>query len=157
SHGSVRDRSGRGARVNALVTDGDQRPALAITRSLGRRGIGVIVGEERATSLSSASRYCVGHVTYPSPYTSPAAFQRFLLDFIKRHRVDVVVPTTDVTTSAVARCHAAIRRRSAAAVASFDAFERVTDKWSLIQTAAACGIPVPQTERLENGGDLEAV
>jgi len=38
--------------LTALVTDGDERPALAIVRSLARRGVTVIVGEQRATSLA---------------------------------------------------------------------------------------------------------
>ena len=54
-------------RMTVFVTDGDERPALAITRSLGRRGVSVLVGEERPVSLASSSRYCVRHVTYPSP------------------------------------------------------------------------------------------
>ena len=53
--------------MKALVTDGDQRPALAIVRSLGRRGVSVLVGAEHAVSLASSSKYCVRHVTYPSP------------------------------------------------------------------------------------------
>ena len=35
----------------AFVTDGDQRPALALTRSLGRRGICVLVGAEQSDRL----------------------------------------------------------------------------------------------------------
>ena len=58
-------------RMTAFVTDGDQRPALAITRSLGQRGVSVLVGAEQPVSLASASKYCVRHVTYPSPYRHP--------------------------------------------------------------------------------------
>src|SRR5262249_2842182 len=145
------------ARMNAFVTDGDQRPALAITRSLGRQGVEVIVGEERGSSLASASRYCVRHVTYPSPYTEPEAFRRYLLDFVAENRIDVVVPVTDVTTFAVTRDQDVIRRRSAIAVAPFPAFELVRDKWSVLQRAQACGIDVPRTEFVENAGALESV
>ena len=51
--------------MKVLVTDGRQRPALAIVRSLGRRGVPVLVGAEAPTSLASSSKYCEGHVTYP--------------------------------------------------------------------------------------------
>ncbi len=61
--------------LTAFVTDGDQRPALAITRSLGRRGVAVVVGSERPHSLASASKYCARHVTYPSPIRHPGAFE----------------------------------------------------------------------------------
>ena len=52
--------------MNVLVTDGNQRAALAITRSLGRRGATVIVGEESEHCLAGSSRYCTRRVTYPS-------------------------------------------------------------------------------------------
>jgi predicted ATP-grasp superfamily ATP-dependent carboligase len=141
--------------MNAFVTDGDQRPALAITRSLGRRGIKVVVGEERSASLASSSRYCTRHVTYPSPYTDPGAFEQFLLEFVGQNSVDVIFPVTDVTTFAVARHQDTIRCRTAVAVAPFDAFEDVTDKWSLLERAAECGIPIPRTEFIENADALE--
>ena len=65
--------------MKAFVTDGNERSALAITRSLGRRGVSVLVGAEQPASLASSSRYCARHVTYPSPYRHPDAFRRFLL------------------------------------------------------------------------------
>src|SRR6185369_14394569 len=53
--------------MTVFVTDGDQRPALAIVRTLGRRGLRVLVGEDGPASLASSSKYCAGHITYPSP------------------------------------------------------------------------------------------
>jgi len=88
--------------MRVLVTDGDQRPALAITRSLGRRGVSVLVGEEAPTSLASSSKYCVKHVAYPSPRRHPQAFEHALVDIVRREKVDVVMPVTDVTTCSVA-------------------------------------------------------
>jgi predicted ATP-grasp superfamily ATP-dependent carboligase len=143
--------------MNALVMDGNQRPALAIVRSLGRRGISVIVGDEGPTALASSSRYCVRHVTYPSPYKEVGAFERFLMDFLARERIDVVVPVTDVTTHAVARNQDAIHRFSATAVPPVEAFDLMTDKWQLIRRASACDIRVPRTIFVEHGGKLPSV
>jgi predicted ATP-grasp superfamily ATP-dependent carboligase len=131
--------------MKAFVTDGDERPALAITRSLGRRGVSVLVGEARPASLASSSTYCARHVTYPSPYRSPEAFDRFVEDLVERERVDLVVPVTDVTTHLVARRQDALRRHAAVAAPPFEAFDLVSDKWSLLQRAAQCGIPIPRT------------
>ena len=140
--------------IKAFVTDGDERPALAITRSLGGRGMSVLVGEERAVSLASSSRSCVRHVTYPSPYRSPEAFDRFVQDLVERERVDLVVPVTDVTTHLVARHQDALRRRAAVAAPPFEAFEIVSNKWSLLHRAAQCGIPIPRTHFVD---DLSAL
>ena len=143
--------------MKALVTDGDQRPALAITRSLGRRGITVVVGEERSASLASSSKYCAASVAYPSPYSQPEAFDRFLRDFVARERVDVVMPVSDVTTYAVAQRRTELTRYSAVAAPSFESFDLSCDKWRLLQRASKCGIPIPQTHLVEGLAGLMAI
>lgn len=143
--------------TNAFVLDGDQRPALAIVRALGRRGITVHVGDSRPACLASSSRYCASHVTYPSPEHDPQAFQQFLLDFIERTRVDVLLPVTDVTTYAVSFLQDALGRRTALAVPPFDAFEATANKWTMTQRAAACGIRIPQTHLVHGASELQEV
>ncbi len=56
------------------MTDGDNRAALAVTRSLGRLRHQIIVAEKRQPSLAQSSRYCAGSVQYPDPFRDPAAF-----------------------------------------------------------------------------------
>jgi predicted ATP-grasp superfamily ATP-dependent carboligase len=141
--------------MKAFVTDGDQRPALAITRSLGRRGVSVLVGSEQPDSMASASKYCIRHVTYPSPYQHPDAFDRFLLDLIERERIDVVMPVTDVTTHLVSRNRSALSRLTATAAPSFEAFDFVANKMRLVQRAAQCGIATPRTHFVDGLADVE--
>lgn len=143
--------------MNVLVTDGNQRAALAITRSLGRRGISVIVGEEHPSSLAAASRYCTRQVVYPSPYHDPDAFERFIDRLVVRERLDILIPATDVTTHAIAKNQDTLRAHTALAVPPFDAFERLTDKASLMQRAQKCGIPVPATHVIDGIAGLRAV
>jgi predicted ATP-grasp superfamily ATP-dependent carboligase len=131
--------------MKGLVTDGDQRPALASVRARGRRGASVVVGEEHPGSLASASKYCGRHVTYPSPYRQREAFDAFLLDFVRRERPDVVLPVTDVTTHAICLHQDALRPYCAIAVPSFEAFDFVTDKWRLLESAQRSGVPIPRT------------
>ena len=143
--------------LTAFVTDGDQRPALAVTRSLGRRGVTVVVGSERSSCLASASKYCARHVTYPSPAEHPDAFARFLLDFVERQRIDVLMPVTDVTTHIVARNAAALHRQTATAVPPFGAFAFVGDKAALARRAVDCGVPVPRTHFVQDRSTLHEV
>jgi predicted ATP-grasp superfamily ATP-dependent carboligase len=140
-----------------FVTDGEQRPALAITRSLGKRGISVVVGEEQKRPLAASSRYCARSIIYPSPYREPEAFERFITGVVTQEQFDVVMPVTDVTTYAVARNQDAIRPYAALAVPPFDAFERLTDKASLLQRARKCGIPTPRTHVVEGLSGLNAI
>jgi len=143
--------------MKAFVTDGEQRPALAITRSLGRRGVSVVVGSEQPDSLASASRYCAGHVTYPSPYRDPVAFDRFLLDLVARERIDVVMPVTDVTTHLVSRNWSALSRHCTSAVPRFQTFDFVANKMRLVRRAAECGIPTPRTYCIDGVAGVESI
>jgi len=143
--------------MTVFVTDGDQRPALAIVRTLGRRGLRVMAGEEGPASLASTSKYCARHVTYPSPYRDRRAFDQFLADFVVREHVDVVMPVTDVTTRAVCANQARLERHCALAVPPFGAFELVTNKARLLEYAASCGVPIPRTHVVDGAPRLPDV
>ena len=131
--------------MTVFVTDGDERPALAITRSLGRRGISVLVGAERRATLASRSRYATRAVTYPCPQQRPGAFEAFLRELIELERIDVVMPVGDVTTRAVIGLQDWITQHSSVVVPSIEAYETVTDKSRLLEYAAGLGVPAPRT------------
>jgi predicted ATP-grasp superfamily ATP-dependent carboligase len=146
-----------GRKLTVLVTDGDERPALAITRSLGRRGISVLVGAERRVSLASASRYCTTTVVYPSPSRAPEAFAQCLQGLVAREGIDVVMSVTDVTTHLVASNRIKLVPHTAVAAPAFEAFGQVADKTALVWRARGCGIPVPRTAFVDGAAQLDAV
>jgi predicted ATP-grasp superfamily ATP-dependent carboligase len=143
--------------MKALVTDGNQRSALAVTRSLGRRGISVVVGEEEPVSLAGSSRHCRRRVTYPSPYRDREGFRSFLADFVAREGVDLVVPVSDVTTAAVSLDQERLGHHTALAVPPFEAFETVTDKASALEAAARLGIRIPTTHVVDGVAGLAGI
>jgi predicted ATP-grasp superfamily ATP-dependent carboligase len=143
--------------MKALVTDGNQRSALAVTRSLGRRGISVVVGEEEPVFLAGSSRHCRRRVIYPSPYRDPEGFRSFLAEFVAREGVDLVVPVADVTTAAVSLDQERLRHHTAVAVPPFEAFETVTDKASALEAAARIGIPIPATHVVDGVAGLAGI
>jgi predicted ATP-grasp superfamily ATP-dependent carboligase len=143
--------------MTVFVTDGNQRSALAIVRALGRRGATVIVGDEQPISLASASKHCARRVLYPSPYQNRDAFERFLLDFVAREQVDVLLPVTDVTTHSVCALQDRLEAHTALAVPPFDAFELITHKGRLMEYAASRGVPVPRTHCVDGPESLDLV
>jgi predicted ATP-grasp superfamily ATP-dependent carboligase len=143
--------------MTAFVTDGDERPALAVTRSLARHGVSVIVGSAGPTSLASQSRGCARHVQYPSPHRYPEQFDRFLLDFVRRERVNVLMPVTDVTSYLVSRNRRVLMAHTAVATTSFEAFDGTADKSLLVDRANAAGVPVPRSEFVDGVTALRGV
>src|SRR5690242_2285365 len=71
-----------------LVTDGDQRAALALVRSLGRLGHDVYVCSTTAESLAGASRYCRDELRVSDPLRQPIEFVRDVEGIVQRYGID---------------------------------------------------------------------
>ena len=78
-----------------LVTDGEHRSALAITRSLGRAGCAVFNCATRPPSLAAASRWNRGEAGVPDALEQPEAFAEKVATLVRRWEIDTVVPATD--------------------------------------------------------------
>ncbi|MEK7762036.1 MAG: ATP-grasp domain-containing protein [Nitrospirota bacterium] len=134
-----------------LVTDGQERSALAITRGLGQAGIPVIVGAETARSLAGASRYCVARWQYPSPLEQPSQFISSLVEAAKRFDITAIIPPTDSSMQAVAAQREQFRPSVTAMTPSLESYDMVSDKYRLMKLALELGIPVPKTVFVPDG------
>ena len=134
-----------------LVTDGQERSALAITRGLGRAGIPVIVGAETARSLAGASRYCVARWQYPSPSQQPMQFISSLVEAVRRFDVTAIIPPTDASMQAVAAQRDRFRPSVTAMIPSLESYEMVSDKYRLMKFAQELEIPIPNTVFVPDG------
>ncbi len=132
---------------SVFVLDGSQRSALAVTRSLGRRGVDVCVGDVAESSLAGASRFCSRRFAYPDPARHPSDFVNSILSASPRESGDLILPMTDVTTMLLV---ADGRLRHRLISAPREAYEALADKANLIARATALGIPVPQTIVAQN-------
>ncbi len=63
-----------GEKGRVILTYARGWQSLAATRSLGRRGIEVVTGDEYAMTPASFSRYSIADFRYPSPTNEPEAF-----------------------------------------------------------------------------------
>jgi len=140
--------------VSALVTPGDLRSTLAVTRSLGRQGIRVTVADESGKSLAGASRYCQASVRAPSAARSPEAFVSAIRNEVDRGKHSVVIPTDDVSLSLIARARSEFDGLTALPFPDFDTVQAAHDKGVLMALAAEKGIPVPKTVVVRDPADL---
>lgn len=140
--------------MRVLVTDGENRAALAVTRSLGRLGHTVVVGAARTPSLAQASRYCARRLTYPDPAHRDAAFLDTLETAVRHERIDVLLPVSEITTTLVSRERERFEPGCQVPLASAAAIQRAADKADVIRTAMRLGIPVPRTVFLERADCL---
>jgi predicted ATP-grasp superfamily ATP-dependent carboligase len=141
--------------VSALVTPGNLRSALAVTRSLGRRQIQVTIADEASRSLAGASRYCHRTVSAPSPARSGAAFVSAIREEVVRGRHNIVIPTDDVTLSLVSQARAQFEGQAALPFPDFETIQLAHDKGALAALASEKGIPIPKTIVVRNPAHLE--
>lgn len=132
-----------------LVTDGEQRSALALVRSLGRRGDHVIVTSKTGRSLAGSSRYARDDVAVPDPGTDPGGHAATIEELIRARGIEVLLPVTELSL----RVLLPLRHRMAAAVTPFPSLEsfcRISDKAWLVERATQLGVPTPPQVRLES-------
>lgn len=133
------------ATTKVLVTDGNTRAALAITRALGRDNCEVIVGAEKHPCLASESRFCAGKVTYPNPLKDYQSYLGCIARILENVRPDVLLPVTDVTTMMAAENKNRLEKLCAIPFPDYDAVERAADKSGVMKLAEKLDIPVPKT------------
>jgi predicted ATP-grasp superfamily ATP-dependent carboligase len=134
-----------------LVTDADQRAALAAVRSLGRAGYRVIVGGPRRRSLAGASRYCSERIVLPDPLTEPETFAADVIAAVAREHVNVLLPITESSLLAILPRRSDLGR-CLVPFADLATFLRVCDKAEVLRVAAEEGIAIPGQTTLETFG-----
>lgn len=139
-----------------LVLDADQRSALAVTRSLGRRGIRVTVADVTHKTLAGASRYCSDRSVYPSPAADPAGFVDSISQIATDRRIRVVFPMTE-TTAYLLLEHSNRLGDVELPFPDFDTFKAVSDKCHLFAVAKQLGISIPHTVHIDSASELASL
>jgi predicted ATP-grasp superfamily ATP-dependent carboligase/protein-tyrosine-phosphatase len=140
-----------------IITDGNERSALAVTRSLGRGGVPVFVGAETSSSLSGSSRYCTQSFVYPSPWRDPERYIACLLDAASRWDAAAIFPMTDIAMELIGERQHEFSRSVALPIPSLAQYHQLSDKYQLTAWAEENGVPVPPTIFVPDGGIDEAI
>jgi len=132
--------------ARVLVTDGEQRTALAVVRSLGRAGHRSIVCAGSRRSLAGVSRYVEAEAIVPSALEEPRRFVEAVRDVVRERQVEFVLPLTEAAMLALLP----VRDTLGAAIPAPEAesFRRISDKGMLFEVAREVGIAVPQQRRV---------
>lgn len=142
-------------RRRILVTDGTQRSALAVVRSLGRAGHTVFVCSPRVPSLAGASKYSFAEAAVANALDDPAQLVSDVSDLIERWRIDTLIPITEASLLAL------LPERNALGVCvpwpEVGVFSAVADKRTLLAEAGSLGIAVPRQVVLGTREDASAL
>ena len=129
-----------------LVLDGHSAAALSVTRSAGGAGHWVAVGSNRGLFAAAAlSRYCRSKLDYPVSTSEPDDFVDSVLEFVRTHAIDLVIPVTDWTLGPLSAHRERFAGVCRIAMPSREALEFASDKYRTIKLAESIGIDVPRT------------
>jgi predicted ATP-grasp superfamily ATP-dependent carboligase len=139
-----------------LVTDGEQRSALAVVRSLGAAGYRVLVTAATPRSIAGASRYAQAGFTVPSALEKPEAFVERVATLVREHGVAVLLPMTEQSLLSILESR---DRFPGVAVpfASVEQFRAISDKRLLLERAHQVGIAVPEQHVVHSPDELDAL
>ena len=136
-----------------IVTDGEQRAALAVVRSLGVAGYRCIVTSSSRASIAGGSRFVARTATVPNALEQPTEFADAVIALAAAEEAAVVLPIAEQSLLAILP----VRARLSPAIVPFPdaaAFSAVTDKERLLKEASRLGISVPSQEIVR---DIDAV
>jgi biotin carboxylase len=140
-------------RGTVLVTDGEERAALAAVRALGRAGYRVYVCATRAHSLAGASRHCCDSARTPNPLSDPERYLEAVVALLERWNVQVLLPVTEQALRVL--LPARLERRGVRVpFPSAEVFASVSDKRELLRRCARFELLAPRQFVLEAPADL---
>ena len=140
--------------MSAVITPGNLRSSLAVTRSLGRQGVAVTVADERRRSLAGASRYCRGSILVPSPQSEAEAFVNEIHREVCRTGHRVLIPTDDVSLWVLGEARSRFEGLATLPFPDLEAIQVAHDKGALMSLAVEKGIPIPSTVVVKDPADL---
>ena len=129
-----------------IVTDGEQRSALAVVRSLGAAGYRCVVTSSSRASIASGSRFAARTVRVPNALEQPTEFADAIVALVPAERAAVVLPIAEQSLLAILP----IRLQLSPAIVPFPdlaVFSALTDKERLLKEASRLGIPIPAQDR----------
>lgn len=142
--------------TRVLVTDGDERAALAVVRSLGRAGYEVHVASRSGRSLAGASRFAATDRAAGCPLRDPDGFSDAVLEIVKYVQPALVLPVTEAAQISLLTAQNLLGD-AVLACPSAEAFDAIRDKGRILAAAREIGIAVPRQITLADPSEADVI
>ena len=139
--------------MRVLITDGNERAALAVARSLVAAGHDVYAAASERFSLAGAARGVGSLRIEADPLAQPLRFARAVGRAASRCNIDVVLPVTDGSVEATLLHQAQFPRRVVLPLPDLTAYRTASDKAAVLAYARSAGLDVPATRVLSSPND----
>jgi predicted ATP-grasp superfamily ATP-dependent carboligase len=126
-----------------LVSDVEERSALAVCRGLVRAGYSITGVAATRPAPGHWSRACSRRVTLADPRRDPSAFVAGLEAQLRREEHAALIPSVDVSTFVVSENRKRLSPPAAIGLPPPEAMRASLDKLRLLEVATAAGLPSP--------------
>ena len=147
--GNIAQTTGEAAMLPALDAGG----SLACVRSLGRRGVPIVLLTHKRTEPVLESRYVTDVVDVPNPYTAYSQYRDAVLDAAAREDVATFVPLRDIDVHLLADARDGLESHLSLPVAPPDALRTASDRVQLFEAASDAHVASPETALLDEWED----
>ena len=131
--------------MRVLITDGNERAALATARSLVRAGHSVCVTAATPLSLAGVSRGVRARVITTDPLTNPAGYAAEVRRVAEQEGTTLLLPISDASLEAVLERRAMLPAHITLPFADLATYRAASDKAYVLEQAQSCGFGVPET------------
>ena len=145
-------------KVLLLTTESpDDRKTLCAIRSLAKAGIQVTIASDSFKGRPFHSRYARNRIRIPHPSGRIMEFTAALQNILTKDQYDVLLPTNDYTTFALAQIQDELPASVGIPVPSLEANAICMDKHSTTEFANRLGLPVPDSHCPQDSEELERI
>jgi hypothetical protein len=140
--------------ARVLITGGRAPAALDLARQLATAGDTVFAADSAPCFLAGSSRAVTRAFRVPPPRQAPQAFAGAVLDLVRAHRIERIIPTCEEVFY-LARFASLLRPQAELFCPDLDLLRALHGKWSFSQQARGLGVEVPETWLLQSRADVE--
>jgi D-aspartate ligase len=134
-----------GGTVKSVVVIGGTTSGLAIVRSLGSRGVPVIVADPMKHNYAGVSRYARRNIRIPDPQQDEPAFVNALLGLAPLAPEALLVAGSDAALAALSRNRDRLAETFSVSCPRWEVVSRVIEKRYTYEIARSVGVPIPRT------------
>ena len=140
-----------------LVLGVDDRSALTVIRSLGRKGIVVHQGTDANDSVASYSKYVKRVIEFPKVGQEPDLWLQKLEKLLRSESYDLVIPTADNYLVQIVHNREKLEKLATLAIPDDRGFEYTYKKSKTLELAESLGVPIPKSFEVVDIKQLDAV
>jgi predicted ATP-grasp superfamily ATP-dependent carboligase len=131
--------------MGVLVTNAEGHIALAVIRSLGRKGLKAASGSERKDALTFHSKYNSAKFAYPSPTLDEDGFIKRLVEIVGEGNFEVIFPADWDVLLPLSKHRDKLTPHTIIPMPPHEIMEKANNKAEFTKIALDNGIPCPKT------------